>query len=154
MSQVEDKLREMGLELTEGPPPMANYIPGYRTGNLVFLSGVGPRDADGNTLRGKLGQEVTVEKGYQAARLCALNLLANLKGIIGDLDKVKHVVKLLAMVNAAPDFTQQPAVINGCSDLLVEALGDKGRHARSAVGMGSLPGGMAVEIEMIVEVED
>ena len=154
MSQVEDKLREMGLDLTEGPPPMANYIPGYRTGNLVFLSGVGPRDADGNTLRGKLGQEVTVEEGYQAARLCALNLLANLKGIIGDLDKVKHVVKLLAMVNAAPDFTQQPAVINGCSDLLVEVLGDKGRHARSAVGMGSLPGGMAVEIEMIVEVED
>ena len=154
MSQVEDKLREMGLDLTEGPPPMANYIPGYRTGNLVFLSGVGPRDADGNTLRGKLGQEVTVEEGYQAARLCALNLLANLKGIIGDLDKVKHVVKLLAMVNAAPDFTQQPAVINGCSDLLVEVLGDKGRHARSAVGMGSLPGGMAVEIEMIVEVEE
>ena len=154
MSQVEDKLSEMGLELTEGPPPMANYIPGYRTGNLVFLSGVGPRDADGNTLRGKLGQEVTVEEGYQAARLCALNLLANLKGIIGDLDRVKHVVKLLAMVNAAPDFTQQPAVINGCSDLLVEVLGDKGRHARSAVGMGSLPGGMAVEIEMIVEVEE
>ena len=154
MSQVEDKLREMGLELTEGPPPMANYIPGYRTGNLVFLSGVGPRDADGNTLKGKLGQEVAVEEGYQAARLCALNLLANLKGIIGDLDKVKHVVKLLAMVNAAPDFTQQPAVINGCSDLLVEVLGDKGRHARSAVGMGSLPGGMAVEIEMIVEVEE
>ena len=154
MSQVEDKLREMGLELTEGPPPMANYIPGYRTGNLVFLSGVGPRDAEGNTLKGKLGQEVTVEEGYQAARLCALNLLANLKGIIGDLDKVKHVVKLLAMVNAVPDFTQQPAVINGCSDLLVEVLGDKGRHARSAVGMGSLPGGMAVEIEMIVEVEE
>ncbi len=154
MSQVEDKLREMGLELTEGPPPMANYIPGYRTGNLVFLSGVGPRDADGNTLKGKLGQEVTVEEGYQAARLCALNLLANLKGIIGDLDKVKHVVKLLAMVNAAPDFGEQPAVINGCSDLLVEALGEKGRHARSAVGMGSLPGGMAVEIEMIVEVEE
>ena len=154
MSQVEDKLREMGLELTEGPPPMANYIPGYRTGNLVFLSGVGPRDAEGNTLKGKLGQEVTVEEGYQAARLCALNLLANLKGIIGDLDKVKHVVKLLAMVNAAPDFTQQPAVINGCSDLLVEVLGEKGRHARSAVGMGSLPGGMAVEIEMIVEVEE
>ena len=154
MSQVEDKLREMGLELTEGPAPMANYIPGYRTGNLVFLSGVGPRDADGSTLKGKLGQEVTVEEGYQAARLCALNLLANLKGIIGDLDKVTHVVKLLAMVNAAPDFTQQPAVINGCSDLLVEVLGDKGRHARSAVGMGSLPGGMAVEIEMIVEVEE
>ena len=154
MSQVEDKLKEMGLELTEGPPPMANYIPGYRAGNLVFLSGVGPRDAEGNTLRGKLGAEVTVEEGYQAARLCALNLLANLKGIIGDLDKVKHVVKLLAMVNAAPDFAQQPAVINGCSDLLVEVLGDKGRHARSAVGMGSLPGGMAVEIEMIVEVEE
>ena len=154
MSQVEDKLREMGLELTQGPPPMANYIPGYRTGNLVFLSGVGPRDADGSTLKGKLGEDVTVEEGYQAARLCALNLLANLKGIIGDLDNVKHVVKLLAMVNAAPDFAQQPAVINGCSDLLVEVLGDKGRHARSAVGMGSLPGGMAVEIEMIVEVEE
>ena len=154
MSQVEDKLSEMGLELPDAPAPMANYIPGYRAGNLVFLSGVGPRDAEGSTLRGKLGQEVTVEEGYQAARLCALNLLANLKGIIGDLDKVKHVVKLLAMVNAAPDFTEQPAVINGCSDLLVEVLGDKGRHARSAVGMGSLPGGMAVEIEMIAEVEE
>ena len=100
MSQVEDKLSEMGLELPDAPAPMANYIPGYRTGNLVFLSGVGPRDAEGSTLRGKLGQDVTVEEGYQAARLCALNLLANLKGIIGDLDKVKHVVKLLAMVNA------------------------------------------------------
>ena len=121
---------------------------------MVFLSGVGPRDYDGNTLKGKVGKDVSVEDAYQAARMCALNLLANLRGLIGDLDKVKHIVKLLGMVNAESDFTDQPAVINGCSDLLVELFEEKGRHARSAVGMGSLPGGMAVEIEMIGEVED
>ena len=153
MSQVEEKLRQMGYALPAPPAPMANYIPGYRAGNLVFLSGVGPRASDGSMITGKLGQDLTVEQGYAAARLCALNLLANLKTIIGDLDKVKHMVKVLGMVNGAPDFARQPEVINGCSDLLVEAFGERGRHARAAVGMGSLPRGIAVEIEMVVEVE-
>ncbi len=153
MSQVEERLKQMGYALPTPPPPMANYIPGYRAGNLVFLSGVTSRRSEGTAVTGKLGKELTVEQGYEAARLCALNLLANLKTIIGDLDKVKHIVKLLGMVNGTPDFAQQPQVINGCSDLLVEAFGERGRHGRSAVGMGSLPNQMPVEIEMIVEVE-
>lgn len=152
MPQVEEKLKEMGHELPSPPAPMANYIPGYRTGNLVFLSGVGPRSTDGSMAAGKLGGEFTVEQGYAAARTCALNLLANLKSIIGDLDGVVHIVKILGMVNSAPEFGQQPQVINGCSDLLVEAFGERGRHARSAVGMSALPNGIPVEIEMIVEV--
>ena len=152
MSQVEDKLKEMGHELPSPPLPLANYIPGYRTGNLVFLSGVGPRSADGSMMTGKLGREFTVEEGYAAASTCALNLLANLKTIIGDLDGVTHIVKLLGMVNCEPEFGQQPQVINGCSDLLVEAFGERGRHARSAVGMNALPNGIPVEVEMIVEV--
>lgn len=152
MSQAEEKLKKMGLALPAPPQPLANYIPGYRTGNLVFLAGVGPRNADGSMIAGKVGKDLTVEQGYAAARLCALNLLANLKSVIGDLDKVTHVVKVLGMVNAAPDFGQHPEVVNGCSDLLLAVLGEKGRHARSAVGMGSLPRGIAVEVEMIVEV--
>jgi len=103
---------------------------------------------------GKVGRDLTIEQGYEAARYCALNMLVNLKTVIGDLDKVKHFVKLLGMVNAGPEFGQTPAVMNGCSDLLVEIFGDRGRHARSAVGMSALPNGMAVEIEGIVEVED
>ena len=153
MGNVEKKLAEMGYELPSAPPPVANYISGYRAGNLVFLSGVACRGTDGNLVLGKLGRDVSIEQGYEAARFCALNLLANLKGIIGDLDKVKHIVKVLGMVNGTPDFDQQPAVINGCSDLLVGVFGEKGRHGRAAVGMGSLPMGMAVEIEMIVEIE-
>ncbi len=152
MSQVEDKLKQMGLTLPTPPPPGGNYIPAVRVGNLVFLSGVTPRRPDGTPFAGKLGRDLTVEEGYEAARICALNLLANLKAEIGDLDKLSHVVKLLGMVNSDPDFTQPPAVINGCSDLLVEVYGDKGRHARSAVGLATLPGGVAVEIEMIAEV--
>ena len=154
MSQIEDKLSAMGCALPTPPAPLANYIPGYRAGNMVFLSGVGPRSTDGTSIIGKLGQDLTVEQGYEAARLCALNLLANLKSIIGDLDNVKHIAKVLGMVNSTPDFGQQPEVINGCSDLLVEAFGEKGRHGRSAVGMAALPRGIAVEIEMIVEVEE
>lgn len=154
MSQAEAKLKELGLTLPEPPPPGGNYIPAVRTGNVVFLSGVTPRRPDGRPFAGKLGQDLSVEEGYEAAKICALNLLANLKKEIGDLDKVTHVVKLLGMVNSAPDFTQPPAVINGCSDLLVEVFGDKGKHARSAVGLATLPGGVAVEIEMIVEVAD
>ena len=152
MSQVEDKLNAMGLTVPVPPPPGGNYIPARRTGNVVFLSGVTPSRPDGTAFKGKLGRDLTVEEGYAAAQNCALKLLANLKKEIGDLDKVTHVVKLLGMVNSDPDFTQPPAVINGCSDLLVEVLGEKGRHARSAVGLATLPGGVAVEIEMIVEV--
>ena len=153
MGQVEDKLTSMGNTISTPPPAAGNYVPFYRTGNLIFLSGVGPRQDDGSMVRGKVGSDLTVEEAYQAARLCALTSLANLKAAIGDLDKVSHFVKVLGMVNAEPDFTEPPAVINGYSDLIVEAFGEKGRHARSAVGMVSLPGNMAVEVEAIVEVE-
>ena len=153
MSVVEDKLQEMGLSLSAPSAPLANYIPAVRTGNLVFLAGVGPRTSDGQTPTGKVGRDLTVEQAQEAARQCALNLLANLKGTIGDLDKVTHVVKVLGMVNAVPEFGDHPLVINGCSDLLVAVFGEKGRHARAAVGMGSLPFGIPVEIEMVVEVE-
>jgi len=152
LSKVEDKLKEMGLTLPSAPTPGGNYVPAVRTGNLVFLSGVVPRRPDGNLFTGKVGKDLTIEEGYEAAKICALNLLANLKNEIGDLDKLVQVVKLLGMVNADLDFTQPPAVINGCSDLLVELFGDRGKHARSAVGMATLPAGVAVEIEMIAEV--
>ena len=155
MSAIEEKLERMGIRLPDEPPPAANYVPAVRTGNLLFLSGLGPAAAaDGTTPRGKLGADLTLEQGYEAARLVGINLLARLKGALGDLDRVKRIVKLLSMVNAAPDFTQTPAVANGCSDLLVELYGDPGRHARSAVGMNALPFNIPVEIEMIVEVED
>ena len=155
MSATEDHLRQMGITLPETPSPVANYVPAVRTGNLLFLSGVGPAAGpDGTVAKGKLGQDLTVEEGYEAARLTGLNILARLQGALGDLDRVKRVVKLLSMVNAAPDFTQTPAVANGCSDLLVEVFGERGRHARSAVGMNALPGNIPVEIEVIVEVAE
>ena len=154
MSAVEDKLSSMGLTLPDLPSPIGNYVPAVRTGNLMFLSGVGPAPRpDGTTPVGKLGRDLTVEEGYEAAKLTALNILARLKAELGDLDRVKRIVKLLSMVNADPDFTQPPAVANGCSDLMVELFGDRGRHARSAVGMNSLPNNIPVEIEVIVEVE-
>jgi len=154
MSKTSDRLKELGIELPESSTPAGNYVPSFRVGNLVYLSGVGPRQADGTLMLGKLGDDLSVEQGYEAARLCCLQLLVNLQKEIGDLDKVVHFVKLLGMVNATPDFTQPPAVINGCSDLLVEVMGDRGRHARSAVGLAALPGGMAVEIEAIIQVAD
>jgi enamine deaminase RidA (YjgF/YER057c/UK114 family) len=144
MSDVENRLAELGISLPTAPQPMANYVPGVRTGNLLYLSGVGPAP----------DSELTVEEGYQAARLVGINLIARIKGEVGDLGKVKRIVKLLAMVNSSPSFTRQPAVANGCSDLLVEVFGDKGRHARSAVGMAALPNDIPVEIEMIVELDD
>jgi enamine deaminase RidA (YjgF/YER057c/UK114 family) len=153
MSEAEDKLSEMGLALSSPPPPLANYVPAVRTGNLVFLAGVGPRTPDGHNITGKVGRDLNVDQAKEAARQCGLNLLANLKGAIGDLDNVTRVVKVLGMVNAVPEFGDHPQVINGCSDLLVAVFGDKGRHARAAVGMGSLPNGIAVEIEMVVEVQ-
>lgn len=149
----EQRLAARGLELPPPPTPVANYVPSVRIGNLVFLSGHGPDRAGGTRWRGKLGLDLSVEEGYAAAQAVMLNLLASLKAEIGDLSKVRRIVKLLGMVNSAPDFGDQPKVINGASDLLVDLFGDRGRHARSAVGMGALPMGIPVEIEMIVEVE-
>ncbi len=149
----EARLKELGIELPSPPSPVANYVNGVRTGNLIFLAGKGPKRADGSEITGKLGAEISIETGYEGARLTAINQLAVLKAMLGDLSKVKRVVKVLGMVNSTPDFVEQPAVINGFSDLIVEVFGDRGRHARAAVGMASLPRGQSVEIEMIVEVE-
>ena len=145
MSQVEEKLAELGHTLPEAWPPGKLDL-GVPTGNLIFLSGAG------SEIRGTLGRDLGVEEGYRAAQECCLQLLANLKEVIGDLDKVTRIVKLLGMVSSTPDFVDQPDVVHGCTDMLIEVFGEKGRHGRSAVGMASLPGGRAVEIEMIVEV--
>lgn len=150
---IEARLKELGLELPSAATPMANYVPAVRSGNLVFLSGHGPLEKD-RLITGKLGSDLTVEEGYQAARLVAIGLLGSLKAVVGDLDRVRRIVKLLGLVNCESTFKEQPQVINGASDLLVEVFGEKGRHARSAVGTNSLPLNIAVEIEMIAEVED
>ena len=156
MAKIEARLAELGIELPDRPAPVANYVPGVRTGNLIYLSGIGPAErADGTSPpMGKVGRDLSAEEGYEAARLTGINIISRMKGELGDLDKVKRVVKMLGMVNSDPAFNQQPAVINGCSDLLVEVFGDKGRHARSAVGLASLPNDIPVEIEVIIEVED
>ncbi|MCC7274022.1 MAG: RidA family protein [Alphaproteobacteria bacterium] len=146
--QIEKRLAELGITLPPVPNAAGNYVHAVRTGNLLYLAGKGP----GPGAVGKVGKDVTVEQAYKHAREVGLVLLAVMKEALGDLDKVQRVVKLLGMVNAVPEFGDQPKVINGCSDLLVEVFGDKGRHARSAVGMGSLPGQITVEIEAIVEV--
>lgn len=148
--KVEQRLEELGIELPEAVQPMANYVRYVQTGNLLLISGTGPTN---NEPAGKVGQDVTVEEAYDAARDVGLNIIATAKDALGDLDRVKRVVKILGMVNAGPDFGDQPKVINGCSDLMVEVFGDAGRHTRSAVGMGSLPGNIAVEIECMLEVE-
>jgi enamine deaminase RidA (YjgF/YER057c/UK114 family) len=152
MSRVDVKLAELGLEIPEPPPALANYVAAVRTGNLVFVAGHGPRRDGQYVYIGKLGQDLSVEEGYQAARLVILNCLASLKAEIGDLDHVRRIVKLLGMVNSAPGFPEQPAVINGASDLLVDVFAERGRHARSAVGMAELPMGISVEIELVAEV--
>ncbi|HSR11297.1 MAG TPA: RidA family protein [Thermodesulfobacteriota bacterium] len=149
---AEKKLQDLGLSLPQSPKPLANYVTAVKTGNLLFVSGHGPYNDGKSVTTGKLGKELTVEQGYQTARNVALNCLASVKSALGDLDKVKRVVKLLGMVNCTEDFKDQPKVINGASDLLVELFGDAGKHARSAVGMQSLPNGIPVEIEMILEV--
>ena len=150
---AEQKLKQMGIVLPESPKPLANYVRTVRTGNLLFVSGHGPYN-DGKTLLvGKLGKEVTIEEGYKTAQNVAVNCLASIRENLGSLDKVKRVVKLLGMVNCTEDFREQPKVMNGASDLLVEVFGEGGRHARSAVGMQALPNQIPVEIEMILEVE-
>ena len=153
--EVERKLAEMGLVVTEPNPSIGNFVPAVRAGGLLFVSGNLPRLPDGSmTATGKLGRELGVDEGYAAARQCAVNCLSAAKSIIGNLDKVERVVKLLVMVNSDPEFDQQPAVGNGASDLLVELYGEAGRHARSAVGMAALPRGAPVEVEMVLAVSD
>jgi len=149
---AENRLRALGIELPQLSAPVANYVNAVRTGKLLFLAGKGPSTVDGLRPQGKVGREFDVEQGYRFARSTGLALLAVMKAELGSLDRVRRVVKVLGMVNAEPDFRDQPKVINGCSDLFVEVFGDAGRHARSAVGMGSLPNGIPVEIEAIVEI--
>ncbi|MFS8038416.1 RidA family protein [Xanthobacter sp. AM11] len=151
-SSIDSKLAELGITLPTPTPPLANYVPVVRTGNLLFVSGQVSIDAAGKIMAGKLGAGVDIDTGREAARLCAINILAQVKASIGDLDQVVRVVKLVAFVNSAPDFTDQPKVVNGCSDFMVAVLGDKGRHARSAVGVAGLPFDAAVEVEAVVEV--
>jgi enamine deaminase RidA (YjgF/YER057c/UK114 family) len=149
---AEARLAKLGLVLPSTPKPVANYVPYRLIGSMLYLSGQGPREADGTLLTGKVGSAVSVEEAYRRARLTGLGLLAAARDALGSLDKVEAVVKLLGMVNAEPLFGDHPKVINGCSDLFVEVFGDAGRHARSAVGMGSLPGNISVEIEAILAV--
>lgn len=148
-----DRLAALGLTLPPPPSPLATYVPFVREGGMIYLSGQGPREADGTFRTGKVGAEISIDQAYDDAKLTALNLLSVLQEATGDLSKVRRVVKLLGMVNAVPDFRSHPKVINGCSDLLIEVFGEKGRHARSAVGLGSLPENITVEIEAIVAVD-
>lgn len=150
---IEKRLEELGITLPEAASPAANYVNAVRSGNLLFLAGKGPGKPEGGYITGKLGDNLTVEEGYAAARLTGINQLAVLKAELGGLNRVKRILKVTGMVNATPDFTNHPEVINGFSDLMVEVFGEKGRHARAAVGMASLPRGIAVEVEMVVEVE-
>ena len=152
-NEIEKKLQELGIQLPAAPTPLANYVPAVRSGNLLFLSGQGPRLPDGSFHTGVVGRAVTVDDAYGHARLVGVQLLAAAKAALdGDLGRVRRVVKLLGLVNSDPSFGRQPEVINGCSDLLVAVFGERGRHARSAIG-AILPGGITVEIEAVLEVE-
>jgi enamine deaminase RidA (YjgF/YER057c/UK114 family) len=148
------RLKELNIELPNAPNPVANYVNGVQAGNLIFLAGKGPRYADGLEITGKLGDDISIEKGYEGARLTAINQIAVLKEMLGDLKKVKRIIKVLAFVNSTPDFIEQPKVINGFSDLMVEVFGKRGIHARAAIGVATLPRAQAVEVECIVEVYD
>ena len=154
MGTIDQRLAELGITLPIAAKPVANYVAWARTGNLIFISGQGPIDNGKITLQGRLGDTLSVEDGIKSARLCAVNVVAQLKDACGgDLDRVKRIVKLVGFVNATADFTDHPKVINGASDFMVEVFGDKGRHARSAVGSPSLPFGISTEVEAIVEIE-
>jgi len=148
------KLKDLNIELIAPTKPVANYVKAVRAGNLLFLSGHGPSKPDGTSITGKVGKDLSVEEGYAAARQTGISILSTIKNEIGDLNKVKRIVKVLGMVNCTSDFTDQPKVINGFSDLMVEVFGEKGKHARSAVGMNALPSGITVEIEIVVELID
>jgi enamine deaminase RidA (YjgF/YER057c/UK114 family) len=149
-----ERLASLGIELPPPPAPIANFVTHVREGNILYLSGQGPREADGFLHAGKVGADIGVEDAYKHARLTGINLLAVMHEALGDLSRVKRVVKLLGMVNAVPQFEDHPSVINGCSDLFVDVFGEAGQHARSAVGFGSLPGNITVEIEAIVALHD
>ena len=153
MSAIEDKLDALGFELPSQGPAVGNYVSAVRTGNLVFVSGHGPYKDGKYIYHGKLGRDVDTQTGYEAARLVMLNCLAGLKTEIGDLDRVRRIVRVFGMVNSTPDFDEQPQVIDGASDLLTEIFGDRGKHARAAIGMVSLPMGISVELGMVVEVD-
>ena len=150
--EIDARLLELGITLNEPSKPVGNYVNSVRTGNLIYMAGLGPLGPNGY-ITGKLGQDLSIAEGYDAARYTAISQLTALKAEIGDLNKVKRIVKVFGMVNSTPTFTQQPAVINGFSDLMVAVFGDRGRHARAAVGMVALPMNICVEVEMIVEVE-
>ncbi|MGA3398243.1 MAG: RidA family protein [Acetobacteraceae bacterium] len=150
---ADERLAALGLTLPPPPKPAGNYVPFRLAGTLLFLSGVGPRRVDGMSVTGKVGAEVTLEQAREAAKLCGLNLLTNMISAVGTLDRIDTVLKVLGMVNAVPDFTRHPQVIDGCTDLFVAVFGDNGRPARSAVGMGSLPFNISVEVEAIVLVK-
>jgi len=152
--KVEDKLKEIGLSIPETPKPMAAYVPAKRVGNLVFTSGQGPIVAGVPKYRGKVGRDLSIEEGKKAAELTMLNCLSAVKSVVGDLEKVVEVVKVLGFVNSAPGFNQQPQVMNGASELLEKIFGERGKHARSAIGTSDLPLDIPVEIEMIVQVKD
>lgn len=150
----EVRLKDLGIQLITPSAPVANYVKAVRAGNMVYLSGHGPDKPGGGLVTGKVGLDLTLEQARDAARLVGISLLSTLKAEIGDLNKVKRIVKVLGMVNAIPTFEQQPQVINGCSDLMVDVFGESGKHARSSVGVASLPSNIPVEIEMIVEVKE
>ena len=152
---AEARLKELGIELPPAPKAIGNYVAGVRVGKLLFMSGIGPRRSDGSSISGKLGTDLSIDEGYAAARVVGLNMLANIRSVIGSLNRIERVVKVLGMVNSAPHFDQMPKVINGFSDLFVEIFGEeRGRGARSAVGMAALPNQIAVEVEMVLEVSD
>ena len=153
MTTPYERLKQLGLDLPRATTPLANYVPFVMANGFLYLSGQGPRRSDGSLSTGKVGATVSTEQAYLDAQLTGLNLLATAHHALGDLGRIRRVVKLLGMVNAVPDYTDHPKVINGCSDLFVNVLGEAGRHARSAVGMGSLPGMMSVEIEAILQVD-
>jgi len=151
---IADRLKELGLTIPPAPAALANYVPAVQEGKLVFVAGQVPRDAAGKLpFVGKLGKELTEQQGYEAAKLCALNAIAQVQALVGSLDKVRRVVQVRGFVNCVPDFSNQPQVINGASDLIVQIFGEKGKHARAAVGTNALPANVAVEVEMIVAVE-
>lgn len=147
------KLKELNIELLTPTKPVANYVKAVRTGNLIFISGQGPAKADGTYIIGKVGKDLTIEQGYAAAKQTAIGVLSTLKAEIGDFNKIKRVVKVNGWVNCTPEFIDQPKVVNGFSDLMVAVFGEKGKHARAAMGVNSLPNGMPIEVEVIVEVE-
>ncbi|MBS6642205.1 MAG: RidA family protein [Clostridiaceae bacterium] len=150
---AEERLASLGIELPDAPVPAASYVPCVRTGNLLFLSGQGTMYQGERRYLGKLGKEISEEEGYQAARICGLNLLAQLRNYLGTLDRVKRIVHLKGFVASDPEFTKQPAVVNGASDLMEQVFGEAGRHSRSALGMAVLPGNISVEIELIAEIK-